>query len=90
MAKQNFSNYSEYFRQSKRQFTVTDETREMEESLHNIDDWALKIQNVSRLFMNNEKQPIIAVNNVSLGIKEFSLFGLLGANGAGKTILINI
>lgn len=38
MAKQIFSNYSEYFRQSKRQFTVTDETREMEESLHNTDD----------------------------------------------------
>ena len=40
--------------------------------------------------MNNEKQPIIAVNNVSLRIKEFSLFGLLGANGAGKTTLINM
>ena len=32
----------------------------------------------------------IALNRVSINIKEGSIFGLLGPNGAGKTTLIRI
>ncbi|KAK8853977.1 hypothetical protein M9Y10_016526 [Tritrichomonas musculus] len=90
LAKRTFSNYSEYFKQAKRRSVQSDDAKEMEEAVHETNDWAVRIVDVSRLFINNDKKPITAVNNVSLGIKEFSLFGFLGANGAGKTTLINL
>ena len=33
---------------------------------------------------------LVAVNDVSLGIEEGEIFGLVGPNGAGKTTLIEI
>jgi ABC-type multidrug transport system ATPase subunit len=45
---------------------------------------------VSRLFFTNADAPVAAVNNVSLGVKEGSLFGFFGANGAGKSTLIKM
>jgi len=45
----------------------------------------LEVNNVSKKYSNH-----IALNNVSLTIKEQSVFGLLGPNGAGKTSLIRI
>ncbi len=62
----------------------------MENAVHNSYDWAVRIEDVSRLFINTAHKPIPAVNQVCLGIKECECFGFLGANGAGKTTLMNM
>jgi ABC-type multidrug transport system ATPase subunit len=51
---------------------------------------AIRIQNVSRVFRDDKDKPILAVNDVSLGIRQGSLFGFLGANGAGKTTMMKM
>ncbi|MEZ4910805.1 MAG: ATP-binding cassette domain-containing protein [Saprospiraceae bacterium] len=45
----------------------------------------LKIENVTKTYQDYK-----AVNDVSLAVKEGSIFGLLGPNGAGKTTLIRM
>jgi ABC-2 type transport system ATP-binding protein len=45
----------------------------------------IKIKNVSKSYGENK-----ALDNLSLEIKEGSIFGLLGVNGAGKTTLLSI
>lgn len=67
-------------------YSQSDEAKNMEEKVHKSSDWAVRIKDVSRL----KNKPIAAVNNVSLDVKEFSIFGILGANGAGKTIVIRM
>lgn len=90
-AQKTFTDYSDFFRKAKQKHPVTPEAHEMEEKVHNPSNrWAVKINNVSRLFFNTAGQPIPAVNCVSLGVKKGSLFGFLGANGAGKTTLIKM
>lgn len=71
---------------------MTKEALQMEEDIRNSNpnDYFIRINQVSRLFFDNDKTPILAVNSVSLGIKKGSLFGFLGANGAGKTTLISM
>lgn len=51
-----------------------------------MNDFALKVSNVSKLYSKGPK----ALNGVSLEIKPGEIFGLLGPNGAGKSTLINI
>ena len=90
-AQRSFGNYSQFFKEQKEKHPVTEEAHEMERQVHDPNNkWAVKIDNVSRLFFNTAGQPIPAVNCVSLGVKEGSLFGFLGANGAGKTTLIRM
>ena len=45
----------------------------------------LELRNVTRKFND-----FIAVDNMSLSIQKGEIFGLLGANGAGKSTTINI
>ena len=45
----------------------------------------IKIRNLNKQFKNHK-----AINNLSLEISEGDIYGLLGANGAGKSTTINI
>jgi ABC-2 type transport system ATP-binding protein len=47
----------------------------------------IEIKNLYKIYSRN---PIPAVNNLSLDIEKGEIFGLLGPNGAGKTTTINI
>ena len=89
-AKSSFGNYGDFFKEQKAKHPVTPEADEMAKEVANNHNYAVRIENVSRLFFNTEGKPIPAVNCVSLGVKEGSIFGFLGANGAGKTTLINM
>jgi ABC-type multidrug transport system ATPase subunit len=89
-AKRAFGSYTEFFDQVKKEHEFQPEVLEMEELVNNSHDFAVRIQDVSRLFFDSEGNPIPAVNSVSLGVKQGSLFGFLGANGAGKTTLIRM
>ena len=89
-AHSNFGDYGDFFKEAKAKHPVTPEADEMAKEVENNHDYAVRIENVSRLFFNTEGKPIPAVNCVSLGVKKGSLFGFLGANGAGKTTLMNM
>ena len=89
-AKHSFSSYSDFFKRLKDSSQESPETRKMEEEVRNSHDWVVRIEDVSRLFINTAGKPIPAVNNVCLGIKNGSCFGFLGANGAGKTTLMRM
>lgn len=88
--KKTFGNYDDFFKQQKAKHPITDEAHQMEEEVANSHEYAVRIENVSRLFFNTANEPISAVNCVSLGVKNGSTFGFLGANGAGKTTLIKM
>ncbi|KAK8860380.1 hypothetical protein M9Y10_012044 [Tritrichomonas musculus] len=89
-AKKSFGDYHDFFKEAKSKHPVTPEAHQMEREVHESTDYAVRINEVSRLFINTAGEPIPAVNCVSLGVKEGSLFGFLGANGAGKTTLIRM
>jgi ABC-type multidrug transport system ATPase subunit len=89
-AAKDFRGYDEFFRQEKARHPLTQEAINMEEAVRQSHDWAVRIENCSRLFFNTAGDPLPAVNSVSLGVKGGSLFGFLGANGAGKTTLIKM
>ncbi|KAK8898548.1 hypothetical protein M9Y10_000840 [Tritrichomonas musculus] len=90
LAKKSYNSYTDFLRQLKAKHHNSDETLQMEQEVHNSHDFAVRVENVSRLFINTAGEPIAAVNCVSLGVKEGSIFGFLGANGAGKTTLIRM
>jgi ABC-type multidrug transport system ATPase subunit len=70
---------------------ITPEATAMGEEAQDMsNDFAIRVLRVSRVFLDEMDKPVVAVNNVSLGVKHGSLFGFLGANGAGKTTLMKM
>lgn len=58
-------------------------------SLNQMND-ALEVQNVDKVYDQDLKLQVQALQNVSFNIKSGEIFGLLGPNGAGKTSIISI
>jgi ABC-type multidrug transport system, ATPase component len=50
----------------------------------------LSVKNLNKIYSKNKSQPIKALNNLNLEVKEGEIFGPLGPNGAGKSTFINI
>ena len=90
ITKSKFQKNIEYVLSQTQNFIKTEEIKAMEEDVKNSHNFSIRVSNVSKLFWDNDNTPILAVNDVTLGIKQGSLFGFLGANGAGKTTLINM
>ena len=89
-AKRQFRRYMHVFEEQRAEHEMSDETAQMAEEVSRRTDFAIRVNNVSRLFFNAAGKPVTAVNHVSLGVEEGSTFGFLGANGAGKTTLIQM
>lgn len=94
--KKDFINNQTEFQTQRSRHQQTEEAiqacREAEEAANSNSfyDYAVLVLHVSRLFFNNEKKVIPAVNDVTFGIKKGSMFGFLGSNGAGKTTLLKM
>ena len=89
-ARRTYGKYTDVFREIRERHQFTDEAKEMERRVDESHDFAVRVSHVSRLFFNTAGEPVCAVNDVSLGVKQNSVFGFLGANGAGKTTLIKM
>ena len=85
-----FSSFEHFLKKLKLDSFSSPETIEMEELVNQKDDFAIKLLNVSRVFLSPSGKLIPAVNDITLGIHYGSTFGFLGANGAGKSTLMKI
>ena len=56
----------------------------------NLPDNAIEINDLTKIYKNNKKEDLVALNSINLKIPRGSMFGLLGPNGAGKSTFINI
>ncbi|EAX90217.1 ABC transporter family protein [Trichomonas vaginalis G3] len=91
ISKMSFESHIDDFRAIKENLQITEESIQMENNVRDQpNDYAIRIFNVSKIFKYTKGQPICAVNQVSLGIKDKSIFGFLGSNGAGKTTLMKM
>ena len=91
-ARTTFESSQSFFESIRNRQQVTDEARQAaQEAINgNPGDYAIRICQVSRAFLDGNGKPIAAVNNVSMGIRNGAMFGFLGANGAGKTTMMKM
>ena len=50
----------------------------------------IKINGLTKIYNNNTKKAVTAIDSLNLEIKDGSIVGLLGPNGAGKSTLIKM
>ena len=50
----------------------------------------IKINGLTKIYNNNTKKTVTAIDSLDLEIKDGSIVGLLGPNGAGKSTLIKM
>jgi len=54
------------------------------------DPIAIRLDNVTKIFVPPKGEPVIAVDGLSLDVRRGEVFGLIGPNGAGKTTTLRM
>jgi ABC-2 type transport system ATP-binding protein len=55
-----------------------------------MDPFAVDVKGLSKTYQPKNKQPVRALQDLTLSVETGEVFGLLGPNGAGKTTLVRI